>query len=104
MTAAYTVGLIATALVRRRLGRIDSHRLVRTHLRVLIAATVGTACAGLAVRTLAPVVMSGWIGSLMTVMPAGLAGAAGYLAAGRLLRITELRQIVTATMGGIRAN
>jgi len=103
--AAYTAGLVATALVlRRRLGRIDGHRLVRTYLRILVAATVGAAGATLAVRTLTPVVTSGWIGSMTTVAAAGVAGATGYLVAGRLLRLTELRQLVTTTIGGTRAS
>lgn len=101
--AAYTVGLIATAIMlRRRLGRVDGRRLVRTHIRVLVAATIGAVCATLAVRTLVPVVASGWIGSLITITVAGLAGVASYVAAGRLLHLTELRQLVTTTMGSIR--
>lgn len=98
-TAAYTVGLIATALVlRRRLGRLDGHRLIRTHLRVLLAAAIATACATLALRTLAPVVAAGWIGSMTTITLAGLAGAAGYIATARLLHLTELRQLLTTTI------
>jgi putative peptidoglycan lipid II flippase len=99
---AYTAGLIATALVlRRRLGRIDGHRLVRTHVRVLVAAAIGAASAALAARALAPIVASGWIGSTITVALAGLAGTAGYLAAGRLLRLTELRQLLSTAIAGI---
>jgi len=101
--AAYTAGLVATALVlRRRLGRIDGHRLVRTHLRVLVAAAAGAACTALAVRALATVVASGWAGALTTVAVAGLAGAAGYVATGGLLRLTEFRQLAATTMAGIR--
>jgi putative peptidoglycan lipid II flippase len=93
--------LLCSAL-RRRLGRLHGHRLVRTHLRILIAATISAACATLAVRTLTPVVATGWIGSLITIKLAGLAGAAGYIAAGRLLHRTELRQLVTTTINSIR--
>ncbi|WP_432837726.1 murein biosynthesis integral membrane protein MurJ [Dactylosporangium sp. CA-092794] len=101
--AAYTVGLVATAVVlRRRLGRIDGRRLMRTHLRVLVAAAVGAAGAALAVRTLAPIVAPGWTGSMITVSVGGLAGAAGYLAAGRLLHLAELRHLVTTAMAGLR--
>ena len=39
---AYTAGLIAAAaILRRRLGRIDGHRLLRTHARVAVAAGGG---------------------------------------------------------------
>jgi hypothetical protein len=41
---------------------------------------------------------------MTTVAAAGVAGATGYLVAGRLLRLTELRQLVTTTIGGIRAS
>jgi putative peptidoglycan lipid II flippase len=100
---AYTGGLIATALVlRRRLGRLDGHRLIRTHLRVLLAAAIGAACATLALRTLVPVVATGSIGSIATVTLAGLAGAAGYVAAARLLHLTELRQLLSTTISSIR--
>jgi putative peptidoglycan lipid II flippase len=101
--AAYTVGLIATALVlRRRLGRIDGNRLVRTHMRILVAATVGATCAILTVQALAPVVPPGWTGSLVTIAVAGLAGGLGYVAAGRVLHLTELRQLVATTMHSVR--
>ncbi|MBV1851239.1 murein biosynthesis integral membrane protein MurJ [Catellatospora tritici] len=100
---AYTVGLLVTAAVlRRRLGRIDGRRLLRTHLRALGAAAVGAACAVLAVRTLAPVVASDWVGSVAVIVVAGPAGAVGYFVAGRLLQLTELRQLATMTLGGIR--
>jgi putative peptidoglycan lipid II flippase len=101
--AAYTVGLVAAAAVlRRRLGRIDGRRLLRTHVRVLVAAAAGAACVTLAARALAPVVTAGWTGSMITVGVAGLAGIAGYLAAGRLLHLTELRQLATTVVAGIR--
>ncbi|GAA2598098.1 hypothetical protein GCM10010399_31020 [Dactylosporangium fulvum] len=101
--AAYTAGLVATAVVlRRRLGRIDGHRLVRTHFHVLVAAAAGAACAALAVRALTPLVTPGWTGSLLTLTVAAVAGFAGYVAAGRLLGLAELRQVVTTAMSGIR--
>jgi putative peptidoglycan lipid II flippase len=100
---AYTVGLIATALVlRRRLGRIDGNRLVRTHLRILVAATVAATGAALTVQALAPVVPPGWTGSLVTIAVAGLASGLGYVAAGRVLHLTELRQLVATTVHSVR--
>jgi putative peptidoglycan lipid II flippase len=89
---AYTGGLVATAvLLRRSLGRIDGRRLVRTHLRALGAAGVAAAAALVVARTLAPVAAGGWAGALATVAPAGAVGLLGYVAAARLLRLSELR-------------
>jgi putative peptidoglycan lipid II flippase len=101
--AAYTVGLaVTTVVLRRRLGRVDGHRLIRTHIRVLVAAAVGAGCAACAVRALGPIVASGEIGSMITISAGGLAGTAGYLVAGRLLHLAELRNLVTAAITGIR--
>ena len=101
---AYTAGLILTAVVlRRRLGHIDGRRLVRTHVRVLLAAVCGAAGAGLARWGLgAAVDASAWTGALVTGGVAVLAGAAGYLGAGRLLRLVELRHLLNAALPGIR--
>ncbi|GAB1640414.1 hypothetical protein KRMM14A1259_08370 [Krasilnikovia sp. MM14-A1259] len=97
---AYAVGLVATALaLRARLGRIDGRALVRTHVRVLVAAGAGAGGAWAAVRALAPVVAPGWPGALVTVVVAGAAGAAGYAAAGRLVRLSELRQLAVVARG-----
>jgi putative peptidoglycan lipid II flippase len=103
--AAYTVGLITTALVlRRRLGRIDGYRLLWTHGRLLAATTAGAAVAAVAVRTLAPVVGSGTSGSLIIIAVASLTGAASYIAAARLVRLTELRHLVATAIGGLRTS
>lgn len=79
--AAYTVGLVATALaLRRRLGRIDGRRIAGTHGRVLVAAGVAGAGAALA-------------GTVMTVVLAALVGLLLYIAAAAALRLTELRHV-----------
>ncbi|WP_433797553.1 murein biosynthesis integral membrane protein MurJ [Actinoplanes sp. CA-252034] len=97
---AYTVGLNVTALVlRRRLGHLDGRRLVRTHVRVLTATVAGAGCAGLVVWAVDPAT---WTGALLTVAGAVLAGGAGYLAAGRLMRLAELRHLLNLALPGIR--
>ncbi|WP_092557066.1 murein biosynthesis integral membrane protein MurJ [Actinoplanes derwentensis] len=102
--AAYLTGLNLTAIVlRRRLGYIDGKRLIRTHARVFAAVVVAVACAGLAFWGLRPVVdASAWTGALITGLVAALAGGLGYLAAGRLLRLAELRHLLNAALPGIR--
>ncbi|MEU4162322.1 murein biosynthesis integral membrane protein MurJ [Actinoplanes sp. NPDC026670] len=97
---AYTVGLNVTALVlRRRLGYLDGRRLVRTHVRVLVATAAGAGCAGLVVWA---VDAATWAGALCTLAGAVFAGAAGYLAAGRLMRLAELRHLLNLALPGLR--
>ncbi|MFD1373091.1 murein biosynthesis integral membrane protein MurJ [Actinoplanes sichuanensis] len=97
---AYTVGLNVTALVlRRRLGYLDGRRLVRTHVRVLVATAAGAGCAGLVVWA---VDAATWAGALTTLTGAVFAGAVGYLAAGRLMRLAELRHLLNLALPGLR--
>ncbi|MEU4214913.1 murein biosynthesis integral membrane protein MurJ [Actinoplanes sp. NPDC026623] len=100
--AAYTAGLIAAAVVlRRRLGRIDGRRLLRTHARVALAAGLAGVGGAAAVGALAPMTGSGFGAALITLATAGVIGTAVYVAVARLVRLTELRQLV-ATAAGIR--
>lgn len=74
----YTVGLVATAwALRRRLGRIDGRRLVRTHAKVAVAVGVAAGLAALAPHA--------W--------QAAAAGGAAYVAVAYLVRLRELRQL-----------
>lgn len=92
---AYTVGLIASAAVlRRRLGRIDGWRLLRTHARVAVATGAGGGCAAVTAYALG----SGLPAALITAV----AGGVVYVAAARLVHLTELRQIVTTAVAGLR--
>jgi putative peptidoglycan lipid II flippase len=79
-------GLIVSAIVlRRRLGRIDGHRLLRTHVKVGLAAGGAAAAAWVAVPLHGP--------ALVTLAVGGAVGAAVYLVAARLVRLTEVRQL-----------
>ncbi|GAA3191400.1 murein biosynthesis integral membrane protein MurJ [Nonomuraea roseoviolacea] len=94
---AYTAGLLVTAqLLRRRIGRVDGHRLLSTHTRILAAAIVAGLAAFLVNRVLGTTVGTSWTGSLITVCTAAAIGAALYALAARVLRITELRALTTA--------
>jgi len=100
---AYTTGLItAAAVLRRRLGRIDGHRLLRTHARVAVAAGIAGACGALAAHGLTPLIHSGYGAALITLTAAGLIGSAVYIAVARLVRLTELRQLVSTATAGLR--
>ncbi|MEV0971833.1 lipid II flippase MurJ [Microtetraspora glauca] len=94
---AGTVGLLTAAIVlRSRLGRVDGHRLLSTHTRTAIAAA-GTGFTAIAItHALVPAIGTGWSGSLVILLAAGAAGCALYPLAGRLLRITELRVLLSA--------
>ncbi|MFF3669793.1 murein biosynthesis integral membrane protein MurJ [Microtetraspora malaysiensis] len=94
---ASTVGLLTAAIVlRARLGRVDGHRLLSTHTRTSIAA-VGAGFAAIAVtRALAPTIGTGWSGSLIALLTAGAAATVLYPLAARLLRVGELRILLSA--------
>lgn len=94
---ACTAGSLVTAqLLRRRLGRIDGHRLVGAHGRMLVAAVVAGFAAAGTVRVLGVTTGTAWTGSLVTTCAAAAIGAALYALAARLLRITEFRALSAA--------
>jgi putative peptidoglycan lipid II flippase len=102
--AAYTTGLIAAAaILRRRLGRIDGHRLLRTHARVAVAAGTAGGCGAGTAYALAPLIDSGYSSALLTLAAAGVTGTAAYVVVARLVRLTEVRQLVATALAGIRA-
>ncbi|GAA4219032.1 peptidoglycan biosynthesis protein MviN/MurJ (putative lipid II flippase) [Streptosporangium album] len=94
---AYTAGLLVTAQVlRRRIGRVDGHRLLSTHTRMLIAATLAGLAAAGTVGALSAAAGTDWAGSLVTVCAATLAGGGLYALAARGLRITEFTSLTAA--------
>ncbi|MFC3989361.1 murein biosynthesis integral membrane protein MurJ [Actinoplanes siamensis] len=94
---AYTLGLAVTVLVlRRRFGWIDGRRLMRTHVRVFLAASAGAVVAGGAT------VLTGSAMPLLTVAAAAGVGALAYLAAAKLLHIGELRLLLATALAGFR--
>ncbi|GIE86149.1 murein biosynthesis integral membrane protein MurJ [Actinoplanes regularis] len=96
-TIAYTIGLLTTVVVlRRRLGWIDGRRLMRTHVRVLIAVSAGAACA------VGALFLVGTSIPVLAISAAAGVGALGYLAVAKLLHIGELRLVVVTTLGGLR--
>jgi len=100
---AYTAGLIAAAVVlRRRLGRIDGRRLIRTHARVAVAAGIAGGCGAATAYAVGRVIDSDWSSALLTVSAAGAVGAGVYVAVARLVRLSELPQLVATAAAGFR--
>jgi putative peptidoglycan lipid II flippase len=94
MSLASTVSAVLSAvLLRRRHGSIDGHRVLRTHVRLLI---IGTASATLGVLS------ASWLGwqqggrlpALASCLVVGMLVTLGYLAGLRLLRVRELGRFV----------
>ncbi|MBO2454688.1 murein biosynthesis integral membrane protein MurJ [Actinomadura barringtoniae] len=93
----YTAGaLIGAHVLRRKLGRIDGHRLATSHAR-MSAAVIPAALASLAVLALiGPAAGDGRAGSLATLAAVALAGAGLYAAASRWMRVPEFGIVVGA--------
>lgn len=94
---AYTLGCLITALVlRRRIGRIDGHRLVDSYSRILLAAlTAGLAGTG-TVYALCPTLGTDWTASLVAMTTAAALAAGVYALAAHRLHITEFRTLLAA--------
>jgi putative peptidoglycan lipid II flippase len=100
---AYATGLVVTAAVlRRRIGLLDGHRLLDAHTRMLVAAAVAGLAAVITVQALQPAVGTAWTGSVVTIILAATAGAGLYALGARGLRIAEFGEL-TAVMRAGRA-
>ncbi|ACZ88541.1 murein biosynthesis integral membrane protein MurJ [Streptosporangium roseum] len=104
--AAHAVGFAAAAAVlRHRLGRIDGHRLLRSHSRMLAASLAAGGAGALVAYALrhGGVAGAGWSGSLVTVLAVSAVGAGLYALVAHLLRVPELRTLVRALRPGTAA-
>ncbi|MFP5334546.1 MAG: murein biosynthesis integral membrane protein MurJ [Actinomycetes bacterium] len=103
MSVAHVAGaLTSAALLSRRLGGIDGARVVRTHVRLLLAG-VAAGVAGAGVSTLmSDVTWGSRPGALATAAVAGAAIAVVYVGGLRLLRVDELDDLLRRVPGGRR--
>jgi putative peptidoglycan lipid II flippase len=93
---------LGALLLRRRLGGIDGRTLVRTHVRLLVAAVVA-ALAGAGVSLLlSPLTWSGKAGAVVTCVCAGAVITAVYLLGLRVLRVGELDELLRRLPGARR--
>ncbi|MEV7008692.1 murein biosynthesis integral membrane protein MurJ [Streptosporangium sp. NPDC051022] len=98
---AYVAGFAVAALVlRRRIGRVDGHRLLRSHGRMTVAALAAGAATAVVAHLAGNMAGSGWAGSLVVVLAGGSCGALLYALAARSLRIAEFRVLVGALRPG----
>ncbi|MFG2001493.1 murein biosynthesis integral membrane protein MurJ [Spirillospora sp. NPDC048911] len=95
--AGHTIGaLVAAAVLRRRLGRIDGRRLVASHARMALAVLAAAAAGALVLALVAPAAGMGRAGSLTTMLAVAVTGAALYAVAARWMRVNELRVVLAA--------
>ncbi|MGI5321014.1 murein biosynthesis integral membrane protein MurJ [Actinomadura nitritigenes] len=93
---SYALGLaVTTQLLRRRLGRVDGHRLLKTHTRTLTAAAIAAAGAALITQTLTPALGTGTTGALTIISAAAAIGAVLYALTAHVLRIGELKELAS---------
>ncbi len=100
---AYGVGLaLSLAVLRRRLGALDGRRIVRTYVRILLAATLAGLLAWGLARLSHALAGGGLAGASLAVAAGGSVLAAGYVAAARRMRVRELDQLLGAVRGRVR--
>jgi putative peptidoglycan lipid II flippase len=102
---AYLVGAtVSIGRLGRRIGGMPRWPLVGYVLRLLVPATVGA----LAAYALTTVLdrpldgLAGWLGDLVALAAGGTAGLLLYVALGYLMRITAIRDTVTAILRRVR--
>ena len=102
--SAYTFGLfLQIRALRRRIGPLGGRRIVRSALRIAAAGAVMAVVVALTIRvTDAVVPTESAAGQIVALLVAVVVGAAGYLAAARILGVSELalaRGIVARRVG-----
>lgn len=100
---SYVVGVsVSAAVLRRRLGGLDGHRVVRVHVRLLLAAALGAVPAWLLdhllraalPRTRPAIVLALAVGAVVLL--------ATYLQAARRMRVTELTDVLASVRARVR--
>ncbi len=91
----YFIGLaLSTSVLRRRIGGLDGHRVVRTYVRLILAATPPAAAAYGLSRLVTRWLDEGLIGSAVALLSGGTVLLAGYLLLARAMRVRELDALV----------
>jgi putative peptidoglycan lipid II flippase len=103
MAIGYTVGAVLSAvLLRRRFGRLDGTRVLRTYVRLLCAATpaalVGWAVSGASHRVLD----GSWLASAVALLLGGSLVVGVFVVLCRSLRVTELTDVAAPVLARLR--
>ena len=95
LSAGHLIGAsVAVVLLRRRIGRIDGRRVLRTHVRLLLAGTVAGLAGWGTTALMSDVSWTGRAGALVTCVVAGAVICGVYLAGLKVLRVAELDQVL----------
>lgn len=93
MAAAYSVGaLLSAALLRRRLGGFDGAAVLRTYVRLLVAAGTGGVVGWLVSRGV-HALLPGRAAAVLSLVVGGTALVAVFAAVCRALRVTEVEEV-----------
>lgn len=99
----YAVGLaLSTAVLRRRVGDLDGAAVVRTYVRLAVAATTAGVGAWVVAWVTGRWLGDGPVGSAASLAAGGTVLLALYVVAARLLRVRELDALVASARGRLR--
>ncbi|MGC5165370.1 murein biosynthesis integral membrane protein MurJ [Luteimicrobium sp. DT211] len=94
--------LLRTAGVSRLLHGLDGPRVLSQHARVVVATLLAAAVGAVALWALPGDGTASWIGALVTVVVAGVVMTVVYFAGLRLLRVTELSDLLAPFVNKLR--
>lgn len=100
--ATYAVGLaLSTAVLRRRVGGLDGSRVVRTYVRLVLAAVPAGGLAAGVSWLVSRGLGDGAAGSLVSLGAGGVVLVATYVLAARALRVDELSALLATVRGAV---
>jgi putative peptidoglycan lipid II flippase len=103
MAAGYTVGAAGSAvLLRRRFGRLDGARVVRSYVRLVCAAAPAALAAWAASGVSHRVLDDSWSAGAVSLAGGGALLVVVFVAACRLLRVNELEEVAAPVLARLR--
>jgi putative peptidoglycan lipid II flippase len=103
MAAAYTVGASLSALMlRRRLGRLDAARVLRTYVRLLCAAVPAGLLGWGASTAVHGLLEESWLAAAVSLAVGGTVIVGVFVAVCRALRVTELTDVAGPVLRRLR--